>query len=363
MDVVKVTKELVDINSENTLKHEIDIAKFINEHLTGMGIESKVIRYGGGRANVVASMGKGDGLMLNGHLDTVPIGDPDKWPSIGAYEKNGKIYGRGASDMKGGIASIVSAISLIKPSRIKKRILLTFVSDEEGFSTGSLFLLKNRKELFKGIKYGIVAEPTDMKIQVAQKGAVAIEAQIIGKSAHGSVPWEGNNAISGAAKLIVALDSSARMLRKTRTFGTSSMNIGTIKGGTMGNVVPDRCVLEIDRRILPGESGRSAADQINKIIKTNGINARTRITFEAPPYSVSKSSPIAKLVKKATACEFSVSSGYTEAELYHRFAGIDSVVFGPGSKREAHKYNECVSIASLRKTTSYLNRILNSFCS
>ena len=361
MEVVGITKELVGINSENHLKNEVEIAKIVNGYLEDFGIDSKIIKYNKCRANVVASVGVGEGLMLNGHLDTVPLGDENRWNFEQGEIKEGRIYGRGASDMKGGIASIVSAVSKIDQRRLRRKILLVFVSDEESMSTGSNFLLGKNKKVFGNIKYGIIAEPTDMNIQIAQKGAVAIRAEIFGSPAHGSMPWEGDNAIVHSAELIIGLENLSKKMKRDRVFGSGSLNIGTVNGGVAGNVVPDKCVVEIDRRTIPGESGRTALEEVNGIIRRKRINAKTSLIFEAGAYSLDKKTYIARLVRETSGADFSVSSGYTEAELYKRLAGVDSVVFGPGKKSLAHRYDEYVSISSIQKCAAVFERVIKKF--
>jgi acetylornithine deacetylase/succinyl-diaminopimelate desuccinylase family protein len=361
MDVARITKELVGINSENHLKNEVEIAKIVNGYLENFGIDSKIIRYDKCRANVVAVMGEGEGLMLNGHLDTVPLGDENRWHFEQGEEKRGRIYGRGAADMKGGVASIVSAVSKIDQRRLRKKILVVFVSDEEAFCTGSNYLLSKAKDVFGKIKCGIIAEPTDMNIQIAQKGAVAIRASVFGRPAHGSSPWDGENAIVHSAELIVELERLSKKMKKDKFLGRSSINIGTVNGGTAANIVPDKCVIEIDRRIIPGESGKTALEEVDSIIRKGKIRAEASLVFEAGAYSLDRNSHIARLVKEASGSDFSVSSGYTEAQLYKRLAGIDSVVFGPGKKSLSHKYDEYVSISSMQKSADVFERVMKKF--
>ena len=320
MDPVSLTKELIKENSENNKAGEIGIAKLIGEKLDKLSINYTLLPFNGKRANLIAEIGKGrEGLMLNGHLDTVPIGEEDKWHYDQGEEIGGRIYGRGASDMKGGVASMIATLEKANRMHLNKRILLVLVSDEESFSSGSLELLKKHRELFAGVRYGIIPEPTGLGIQIAQKGAVGINVEIRGRQAHGATPWKGRNAIIDAARLINQLQKDSVHFKKHKLFGRSSQNIGTINGGTMANVVPEACTIEIDRRIIPGETGSAALSMVRGSISKQKIKGKARITFEAPPFSLNPRSYIASFVKSHAKTKFIYSNGYTEAELYKRF--------------------------------------------
>ena len=149
MNEMELTQELVKINSENPPGNEREVAKFIKDFLEDLKIPAELIEFDSNRFNVVASIGSGKGMMLNGHMDTVPAGQNWKIDPFEGKIVNGKIYGRGASDMKGGIASILSAVKNLSKEKFKKKLLLTFVADEEVALKGSEYLIKNRKEIFK----------------------------------------------------------------------------------------------------------------------------------------------------------------------------------------------------------------------
>src|SRR4030067_978177 len=148
MNEIELTQELVRINSENPPGNEEAIAKFIKDFLEDLKIQTEMIEFEKNRFDVVASIGSGKGIMFNGHMDTVPLGGNWKYDPLGGKIVNGKVYGRGSSDMKGGIASILAAVKNLSKQSFKGKLLLTFVGDEEDFGKGSEYLIKNRKELF-----------------------------------------------------------------------------------------------------------------------------------------------------------------------------------------------------------------------
>ncbi|MDE1824035.1 MAG: M20 family metallopeptidase [Candidatus Micrarchaeota archaeon] len=362
---VSITRDLVSINSDPHESGEKEVAKYINGYLENLGISSKIIEFEKNRCNVTASFGHGEGLMLNGHMDTVPLGDATKWKyGFEGTVVNGKVYGRGASDMKGGIATILAALPSIKTNGLKRRLLLTFVADEEGMLKGSTWLLKNERTLFKDVKYGIVAEPTDLKIQIAQKGVMEMRIVVNGKSAHSSRPWLGVNAIDGMAKVIAALDGLSRNMKvNDPLLGKGTINVGEIRGGTASNVVPDFCEILVNRRLVNGESPGSALSEIDKKVKNLKLSYGIETLHSQLPYSMRQDSYIIKMLKSMVQGELTIANGYTEAELYNRMAGIDCAVFGPGTKKNIHAPNEYISVSNLTRGTKYFSEIMGRWLS
>ncbi len=372
MDVVELAKELIDIHSETLNDGEVNVAKYLSDFLEDLGFSPELIRFNSNNANVIASVGSGEGLMLNGHMDTVPWGDPSLWEhGTSAAVVGDKLYGRGASDMKGGLASMLAAVANLDIARKnpKRRLLITLVAGEEVDFRGSTYLLDNRSEIFKGVKYGMIAEPTfsnsEMRMQVAQKGAMNIEMKFKGKAAHASRPWLGDNAILKAVRFIEEYQKLAEGFSVSdELLGKGTINIGVISGGTAPNVVPDFCKLNVDRRLVPGETVKGALDQVRSVLAKLGISADISTPVAREAFRVEKSSKILEMVRRAAGGsikEFG-ATGYTEAELYKAKAGIDSVVFGPGELEMAHQANECVPIESLKKAEHVYENLLNEWC-
>ena len=282
---------------------------------------------------MTASVGKGEGLMLNGHIDTVPIGDESEW-RYGTEAKviNGKLYGRGTSDMKGGVAAILAAIPDLKFFKGQRRLVFAFVADEEDKSKGSEWLIKNRKGIFKNVRYGVIAEPTEMHLQVAQKGLAVMIVKVKGLGAHGSRPELGRNAIVDMSRFIMALEKLPKNLKtKDRLLGRGTINVGTINGGTASNVVPDLCEIKIDRRLVPGETAKIAVAQVKRILDSLNMDYGLEVFYSRPPFKLDESAYIVKFMSGMIPGRHIGMTGYTEAELYKSMANIDCVVFGPGS--------------------------------
>lgn len=383
-DVVDLCSKLIRINSENPPGNMDEIIKFICNYLDDKSIHYEVLEPEKGRLNIVASIGKQNGktLIINGHVDVVPAGDMTKWdfdPFSGKVE-NGKILGRGASDMKGGIAGVLYAIGLLADEGIELngKAVLTIVTDEEiSGDKGTKWLVE---------KYGIkgdaciVAEPTDRdNCEIGQRGTLWLKVFSKGISAHGSLcPYVGKNAITNIIKFIDKLDTLRGMKAKypkeiagiiedskraakdiLKNDGTENVidhvtiNVGTIKGGVKTNMIPDYAEAEIDIRIPIGISTAMIIDSINSIINEMGINS---ISYEyswrsEPNYTDSKalivetlSSNVEKIINKKMTRTYQWASSDAR---YFRYAGIPTLQYGPANTEGIHAYNETVDVKDL----------------
>lgn len=371
MDVVRLTQELVRINSENPPGNEEKMAGFVKGFLEKAGLKPELIKSGDRRYNVVASIGSGEGgLMFNGHLDTVPIGEGWTEKPLGGELKKGRVYGRGAFDMKGGVAAMLATARRFAKEKLKKRLLFTFVADEEaGGKYGSAYLIRNRKDLFKGIKCGVMAEPTGLdKLRIAQKGIAGTRVTFRGKAAHGSRPERGDNAIMKAVAYINEVEKLRKALlkRRHRILGSPTINVGKIGGGTKMNVVPDRCVVDIDRRIIPGETPKSALEEFRKIAKRLKLDAGIEQLTARNPMELSKDSPIIKAVMELVpGAELAGLSGYTETEMYYRELGIDCVSWGAalkGGLDNAHVPDEYADAEEIKRSVELYDKLVRRLC-
>ena len=357
--VVELAQELININTENPPGREEQAAKFIRDYLSRLNIESELIEFEPGRFNLVAILGKGSsGLMLNGHMDTVPLGDTPTYAN-GELAKvsGGNLYGRGAADMKGSLAAILASLRGLEQNKFKRKLLLAFVGDEESKFKGSKWLIKNRSKLFDGIKYGIVGEPTGMGIQTAQRGLLGAKITFTGKMSHASTPWLGSNAIAKASKFVSQIESSENKVPEK-----DIMTITKIHGGIAGNVVPNSCEVHIDRRIIPGHTTKDGISKIKTAMKKVDSKANFEVKVAQEAFSVDPHSEIVQMLKSLTGGKTFCSRFYTEAELYGKEFGIDCVVFGPGEPKFSHKANEHVSILNLKKSATVFESVIKKWC-
>src|SRR4030065_794777 len=268
-ELVDLTIQLVQTSTENPPGNEKVAAQFLKPLLSQMGFKIKTVLSPKGRSNLIAEKRWGKGgrtLIFNGHLDVVPAGDPSQWkyPPFQGKLSKGRIYGRGASDMKSGIASFIHALSMIDRSKIhlhQGAVILHLVSDEESHGRQGMGFLTQ-----KGGIHGdatLVGEPTDLHPVIAQKGALWLKISTLGKSAHSARPHLGVNAIEKMMKLIHQINLIS-LEKEHPLLGKPTLNVGTIRGGTQINLVPDCCEIELDRRILPSEKKEEIVKEIKE---------------------------------------------------------------------------------------------------
>jgi acetylornithine deacetylase/succinyl-diaminopimelate desuccinylase-like protein len=314
-EVISLLEEIVRVPSYIGVKDgERKVAQILASYFESNGIESNIEAVGAG-VNILASLGAGiegaPSMMLNGHLDTVPTGNMSI-PPFEAMVREGILYGRGACDMKGGLASMASALVALKRSQlnIEGTLLFAGVSGEESGSPGT------RRIVQKGPRTdcAIVGEPTHLKIGGASQGMVYARIVVKGKAAHGSAPWKGINAIEKATKIVACMNKSLpRVLKSKRhmLLGSPSYNLGVMRAGTQPNIVPDQCI------IMPA---------MDTPIDATFVKCLSRAAEEVRGKS-----------------ELVGLSGSTDGNLLSE-GGVPSVVFGPGDLEKAHSADECVDL-------------------
>jgi len=362
-ELVDLTTGLVQAPTENPPGNEKMAVQFLKPFLSKMGFKIKTVLSPKGRWNVVAEKRWGGGgrtLIFNGHLDVVPAGDPSQWkypPFQGRFYK-GRIYGRGASDMKSGIAAFIHAISMIDCSRIhpqKGGVILHLVSDEESHGhQGADFL--TQKGGIQG-EAALVGEPTDLLPVIAHKGALWIKISTFGRSAHSAKPHRGVNAIEKMTKLVDRLNSMP-LDKEHPLLGKPTLSIGTIRGGTKINIVPDRCEIELDRRMLPGEKKEEVLGEMKEILEfLRSQDPLFRYRMEeidfAEPSEVNPEEEIVRTgveaIQEVTGKKplLSVFSGFTDSRFYINRCHIPTLIFGPGDTDQIHTTDESVEVDAL----------------
>jgi succinyl-diaminopimelate desuccinylase len=378
-ELIDLTTRLVQISTENPPGNEKAAAQFLKPLLSKMGFKIKTILSPKGRWNIVAERRWGKGgrtLIFNGHMDVVPAGNPSQWkfpPFRGTLSK-GRIYGRGASDMKGGIASFIHALSTIERSKMRLRqgaVVLHLVSDEESHGRQGMGFL-TQKEGIRG-DAALVGEPTDLQPVIAQKGALWLRISTLGKSAHGSRPHLGVNAVEKMMKLMERLNSIP-LETEHPLLGKPTLNVGTIQGGTKINIVPDRCEIEADRRILPGEKKEEVLEKMKETL--DSLRSRDpffqyrieEIDF-AEPSEVNPEEEIVKIAvdaiqevmgKKPSLRAF---SGFTDSRFYINQCHIPTLIFGPGEVDQSHTTDESVEVEALVQAARIYGLIVANYLS
>ncbi|MDP7559895.1 MAG: M20/M25/M40 family metallo-hydrolase, partial [Planctomycetota bacterium] len=271
-EIVELLRALVKIPS--LTGEEQNIGDFVAEKCREFGLSVDIIEAAPNRPNVVAIWDtgiSGPTLLLNDHLDTFPPGEIKAWAHhpYAADIADGYIHGRGTIDTKSGLTTLLMAVHALKKARTKIRgkLKLVFSCDEE--TGGSKLGIRHLAKLgLLNADMALVAEPTTMRIEIATKSQLAVQITTHGKATHGARPWLGHNAILDMTRVIDQLLKLNGQIeqRKHELLGPSSLNIGTISGGIISNIVPDKCLLEINRRLVPEETKEAAYGEISEIV-------------------------------------------------------------------------------------------------
>lgn len=374
-DAVGLARELVRIDSRNPslvpgAPGEARVARALRDVLVSWGLQADVIDALPGRPNVVARLrgtSGGRSLMLNGHLDVVDSKGMTHEAWAGEI-RDGYLYGRGASDMKAGVAAMCAAAAQLD-APLAGDIVIAAVADEEYASAGT------RAIVTSGIRAdaAIVTEPTRLSIMPAHKGFVWIDVTTRGRAAHGS-RWDlGVDAITHAGLLLSELDplTASYEQRQHPLLGRASMHASLIEGGTGMSTYPDRCLLRLERRTIPGESRDAVLEEIQTACRRvraahPSFQADVQVTLEQQPSDVSVNAPIVQQLDAALRAEqLSVTtagmSAWTDAALLNE-AGIPAICFGPGDMSLAHADAEYAAVQEIEQATRVLTRLIRSWC-
>jgi len=365
-EIILILKKLVQIPSENPPGVTKEIVNFLIDDVfkEELGFQNQVIvniKNGVELHNLVSTIGNGkEKIVLSGHFDVVPAGDAVQWeyPPFSAKIKNGRLYGRGSADMKGGIASLIGVIKTLSkiPDFLEKyKLVFVGTADEEAGMAGSINLSK--QGVMNDSILLIIAEPTNLKIGIGEKGLLWVKLKITGKSAHGSTPHEGINAIEGALKIIPQLYNCLE--EKTNVIlGKSTLNIGKISGGTAINIVPDQAILDLDYRIIPEQDHNSLIDNLKDLQKHN-ISIDIEIINELTALQTDINHPFIQNLKEISKSEvLGLSYATDAAHLINVNNPIPFVIFGPGDPNNIHKIDEYIELEQVFQATELLTHAL-----
>ena len=363
MNPAELAAELVAIPSMNPMGRcaaegaycEAMVAKHVVAVLDGMGARVAIAEVLPSRPNVSGffDFGAPTTIIFEAHLDTVPVDNMAVAP-FGGEVRDGRLYGRGACDVKGPMAAMLCAIEAARGGKPRHNVLFAAVSDEEYQFHGVRQLLGAIRALSaQPPAFAVIAEPTLLEPVTAHKGVARWRATARGVPAHSSTPHLGRNAIYAMADAVAALRAHAARLAERQPhpeLGTATLSVGTIRGGTAVNVVPDVCEVEIDRRLVAGETPAGAAEELREILDPLGVELSAPVmeapAFESRPGSAAVRAAIRASRAARAAGRMLAVSYCTDAAFYPR-AGIDAVVFGPGSIEQAHTADEWIAVEQL----------------
>ena len=370
-DARALTRALVQVDSRNPDlvaggPGEGPAAALLADVLRAWGFRVELQDTAPGRPNVLARIGDPSGgtLMFNGHLDVVGT-EGMVHPPFAAEERDGRLYGRGSADMKGGVAAMCAAAVRAFDAGLRSEILIAAVTDEEWASLGTHALVAAGI----GADAAIVTEPTRLAIMPAHRGFAWAEVTIHGRAAHGS-RWDvGIDAIRHAGLLLAELDrieTTELPRRQHPLLGRPSLHASTITGGTGNSTYPDRCVLGVERRTIPGETGDDF------VLELEGACARVReakpefradvrLSLAAPPSDVQPGAPVVQMLAAAlrdasAPVRIEGMSAWTDVAILNA-AGIPAICFGPGDIALAHAAEEWVPLEEIDIATEVLTRL------
>lgn len=376
VDVVRLLADLVRIESINPElvpggSGEAAIARYMADFLRAAGLEVQLREIRPSRFNVVGILrgrGKGKSLMLNGHLDTVGVAGMED--PFSARIENGRLYGRGAQDMKGGLAAALAAVAeLAREPRLAGDVVLAAVADEEYQSAGTRALLKDVRT-----DAAIVMEPTGLQVVTAHKGFAWAEIITQGRAAHGACPEEGRDAIAFMGRVLGQIELLQAKLEagpRHALLGSGSVHASLIAGGQELSTYPEQCRLSLERRLIPGEDAGVFERELHGIVselsaRDRDFRARIALGYSAQPLETPRETLIvrvlARCASKVTGREaaFGIQSFWADAALLSQ-AGIPSVLFGPGGAG-LHSAVEYVRLEEVRLCAEVLAECARAFC-
>lgn len=376
MDVLEqLLSDLVSINSINPdlipgAPGEAEIARFIADWAEKADLEVHMQEPVSGRPNVVViarGTGGGKSLMLNGHMDTVGVEGMARPHQ--PYIQNGRLYGRGSYDMKGGLAACMLAVKEASQQKLRGDVILTAVMDEEYAGLGTMDIAKRYHA-----EAAIVAESTELDLVLAHKGFVWFEIETIGVAAHGSRPELGVDAIAKMGLVLTELEKLSQRLRSHpahKLLGSGSVHASFIRGGRELSTYPDSCVLSVERRTLPGESPAMVEVELEEIIQRSSkadpaFKASLRRGMDRTPMETPEDAEIVKVVNESAAKVLKRGPKvagvpyWTDAATLWA-AGIPSLLFGPIGAG-AHAIEEWVDLQSVRDCAAIFLETAVRFC-
>jgi acetylornithine deacetylase len=364
-----------DTTSRNS---NLPLADFLGEYLDRPGV--RIVRQpspDGTKANLVAWLGPEpgparSGLVLSGHMDVVPAEEAE-WRSDPFTLTDGgdRWTARGACDMKGFLAVAANA-ALAAGSRLRAPLALVFTYDEEVGTLGARHLLESYPEGHLLPRSAVIGEPTSLRVARAHKGHLKMRVTLHGRSAHSGYPHLGVNAIEPAGRVIDALAALRRTLEGEHAPYAElfpevpfvPLNVGTVHGGSAINVVPDRCVVEVGVRPLPGMDSAGLAERVRRAVLAAGTSAETDIELlsDSPPLLLDEKAPIHRHLCRLVGQEAGATVSFATDAGWLQRLGLDCAIFGPGTIEVAHKPNESVPKAELARARELIGETVQRFC-
>lgn len=363
-EIAQITSDLVRFDTTNPPGNERQAVEYIADTLKPFGFECHFIEHEAQRSTLLATLkssGERGALVFNGHVDVVPVG-AESWqhPPFAGVIENGRVWGRGSADMKGGIASMIAAAKAIAQTNFPLRgdLVLAATAGEEVNMMGAQSLVALPSS--HNWQAVIISEPTSNQLGLAERGVLWLEITTHGKTAHGSTPELGINAVMMMVKVLSEFEKLEIPFQPHSVLGNFTRSVNTIQGGVKVNVIPDQCSVMVDMRTLPGQDHIKLLHSLEDFLaRLEGeiahLKASIRVVHELPP---AETSPDAAAVRKF----LSAANNYcglqipiakvpfaTEAAIFVPALRVPTLILGPGNPALAHQPNEFIEISEMEK--------------
>jgi len=358
--LVELTQSLLRAPGQNPPGDEAATVAALSNAAVELGLDVVETQVERGRNNLSITLAGGNdpGLLLLGHTDVVPVGDGWTQDPFGGSVDGGRIYGRGASDMKGGLAAALTAMSVLRDVGLTGPVELAALMDEEETGKGIRSYVETASRSFLGC---ITAEPTDLQTIIGARGDSYLRVAIHGRACHAGNPADGANAIYGAAAVVAEIERIHAELAEEPhpLLGPATWSVGQIQGGTGGSIVPAECVIVADRRLLPGESPdavlASLRDRVEGLrLQDRGLTVDLEMPMEMPAFETPADTDLVRIANAALSDAGGPGlplGGWTAAcdgGFIARDLGVPVIVLGPGSvTTQAHRADESVAVEEL----------------
>jgi succinyl-diaminopimelate desuccinylase len=364
-EVLALARELIGIETVNPPGAEAAAADHVAAFLRDSDVQVEVQRFGAGRANLVARVpgsGRERGLLLSGHLDTVPVGD-GVWttPPLEGVVRDGHLFGRGAVDMKGAVAAMTVALRDLSRNGRQPHgdVVLALSAGEELDGCGAELLTSSG--VLGDVGMAVVGEPSGLEVGIAHRGALWVRAEAAGEPGHGSQPRDGANAVRALLEWLSPFDEIEMLAHHGRDpiLGPGTVSLNVIGGGHTANVVPDSAFAVLDFRSIPGQDHGA----LLKALRARAAGVRLTVLRDAAPV---RTSADARVVDAAVEAVTSVTRRaaatrglpyVTDASTFVKALDIPVVVLGPGRETEAHTDDESIEVSSLDQAAAIYERI------
>ena len=353
--IIALLQKVIQIESTNPPGNELGLANFLADYFKQAGLQPELFTYEQNRANLLTRIkgtGERPGLIFSAHMDTVPAGDVAwRFPPFSATLHDKRIYGRGAADMKGGLATMAAAAAILARSGFSPKgdLTVAFTYDETHGLRGAKHLIKEGHLRDAGAV--LISEPSTLDVFIAEKGALWLRCSAEGKTAHTSMPQLGRNAIFEMTRFLGRLEQELDLSDGEHPLlGSATYTVGTIQGGVTINVIPDRCEAEVDIRLVPGQDYRSVIEKVQAIA---GDKIKVELIDWKPPVDSDPDEAIVGLaldaVEKITGMPRTPKgvSYYTDGAILANQLHIPMVNIGPADTGMTHQPNENVEVSRL----------------